>query len=430
MVAAAQTRPDAPGQTRFGGVVRNRNLWLIWTAQGLAQIAYQSVNFALIVMVERALHSSLATTAVILAAGLPAVLFASLAGVLADRYDKRRIMIAATALRTVVLAGLLVVDPAWPAAPLLAALCLGTFCFRALSQTFGPAEGAVIPSVVKQRDLVSANSVFNLVYFASQLTGFAVVGPALTKLAGATLLIQVATGLYVVCTVLVWLLPRRVGNAGASCARPGLRAELLEGLAAIRRDPLLAKAVLCLSLMSSLFLVLAAVGPGYVVRTLGLQADDLGLVLGPAGLGLMGGLLLVNRLARRTNRARMIDAGMLIAGLALLGMGLMPRLELALPLATLLGTAAAMVLVPSQTLLQERVDPRVRARVLATLFTISGLLCLLPVFCAGLLGDLLGAGPVLGLVGLAVGLLGMHGLRRIRPIRAALNRAPLALALR
>jgi MFS family permease len=176
--------------------------------------------------------------------------------------------------------------------------------------------------------------------------------------------------------------------------------------------------------------VLAAVGPGYVVRTLGLQADDLGMVLAPAGLGLVVGLLVVNRRARRTNRARMIDGGMVAAGLALLGMGLLPRLELALPLATLLGAAAAMVLVPSQTLLQERVDVRVRARVLATLYTISGLLCLLPVFCAGLLGDLLGAGPVLGLVGVAVSLLGLHGLRRVRLIRATWRRAPVGLALR
>jgi predicted MFS family arabinose efflux permease len=426
----AQTRAAAPAQPRIGVVVRNRNLWLIWTAQGLAQIAYQSVNFALIVLVERTLHSSLATTAVILAAGLPAVVFASLAGVLADRYDKRRIMIGATALRALVLAGLLLVDPSWPAALLLAALCLSTFCFRSLSQTFGPAEGAVIPAVVNARDLVSANTIFNLVYFTSQLAGFAVVGPALTKLAGAGLLIEVATALYAVCTVLVWLLPRRIGNASGSAARPGLRVELLEGLAAIRRNPLLAKAVLCLSLMSSLFLVLAAVGPGYVVRTLGLQADDLGVVLAPAGLGLVVGMVLVNRRARRTNRARMIDIGMLTAGLALLGMGLLPRLELALPLATLLGASAAMVLVPSQTLLQERVDARVRARVLAALYTVSGLLCLLPVFCAGLLGDLLGAGPVLGLVGVAAGLLGLHGLRRVGQVRAAWRRAPVALALR
>jgi predicted MFS family arabinose efflux permease len=228
--------------------------------------------------------------------------------------------------------------------------------------------------------------------------------------------------------VLVWCLPRRVGNVAGASAGPGLRVEVFEGLSAVRRDPLLAKAVVCLSLMSSLFLVLAAVGPGYVVRTLGLEAADLALVLAPAGLGLLAGLVAVNRYARRTNRTRMIDGGMLAAGLALLGMGLLPRLELVLPLATCLGVAAALVLVPSQTLLQERARVGVRARVLAALYTISGLLCLLPVFCAGALSDLLGAGLVLGLVGLAVSMLGLYGLRRVRLLRAALRHAPVGLA--
>jgi hypothetical protein len=70
----------------------------------------------------------------------------------------------------------------------------------------------------------------------------------------------------------------------------------------------------------------------------------------------------------------------------------------------------------------------VRARVLAALYTISGLLCLLPVFCAGALSDLLGAGLVLGLVGLAVSMLGLYGLRRVRLVRAALRHAPVGLA--
>ena len=156
----------------FGPVLRNRNFMLIWSAQGLSQIAYHAVNFALVVVAETVTRSSTAVSLIILSFSLPAILFSGLAGVLVDRASKRKVMVVTTAARTVVLGLLLLVNLEWPWPLLMGMLYLMTFVFSTLSQFFGPAEGALIPQLVPKRHLIAANSLFNLTLFGAQLIGF------------------------------------------------------------------------------------------------------------------------------------------------------------------------------------------------------------------------------------------------------------------
>jgi MFS family permease len=407
--------------TGFGPVLRNRNFMLIWLAQGLSQIAYHAVNFALIVLVETVTRSSLAVGLIILAFTLPAILFSGIAGVVVDRSSKRQVMVVTTALRTAVLALLLIVRPDWPAAPTLALLYLVTFLFSTLSQVFGPAEGALIPKLVEKRQLIAANSLFNLTFFASQLIGFAVVGPVVAKVAGTAVLFQVATVLYAVCTLLVWLLPRDAPPAVAPVTASRLVHtvwdELVEGVRLVWADPLLVKAIGYLSLASSAFLMLGTIGPAYATRVLGIDAADVALIMAPAGIGIVVGIFLVSRMATPANRELMIDVAILAAGLAtLLLAAAKPLADLAwvpgaapLPVsvgaamvaAALLGATSSFILVPSQTILQERSPDHVRARVFAAFYTVSSAVSLLPVLFAGALGDLAGVTTVLVVVGVA-----------------------------
>lgn len=413
----------------FAPVLRNRNFMLIWLAQGLSQIAYHAVNFALVVLVETITHSSTAVSLIVLSFSLPAVLFSALAGVLVDRSAKRRIMVSTTALRTLVLASLIFVNPGWPWPLLLGSLYLMTFFFSTLSQFFGPAEGALIPALVGKRLLIPANSLFNLTYFASQLIGFAVVGPVVAKLFGLRALFEVAAVLYAGCTALVWLLPR-----DEPPPRPPVQAghlvahvwhDLAESVHGIMADRLLVKAITFLSLASSAFYMLGTLGPAFVTRVLGVEAEDLGFILAPAGVGIVVGLLLVTRYANPENRERMIDLGLISAGAATFGLALAkPTTEMlaglggsAAPIAVvvgivmllagLLGASTAYIIVPSQTVLQERSADEMRARVYAAFYTVSNAISLGPVLFAGALSDLVGVTAVLIIVGAALALVGL-----------------------
>jgi MFS family permease len=429
------------GSPRLLAVLRNRNFLYIFLAQGLSQIAYHAVNFALVVLIETLTHSSTAVSLIILAFSLPAIIFSGLAGVLVDRAPKRQVMVVTTALRTLVLAGLIAVDTAWPPLPLFASLYLATFLFSTLSQFFGPAEGAMIPQLVGRRSLIAANSLFNLTFFASQLIGFAVAGPVLAKLIGLRPLFAVATVLYIGCTVLVWLLPRDTPPVQAA-ARPGrllatVWHDLAEGAQTIWRDPLLIKAIAYLSLASSAFLMLGAIGPAYVTRVLSIPAEDLGFILAPAGLGIIGGILLVNRYARPENRERMIDLGIMTSGLASLIFALIkpafdaaaglagtvapvaPVVACVVLVAAAFGGGMAYILVPSQTVLQERAPEQMRARVFAAFYTVSSAASLGPVLFAGALSDLFGVTTVLLLVAIGLLTIGLLSLRRGRAGREA-----------
>jgi len=98
--------------------------------------------------------SALATSAMFMASTLPRLLFGSVAGVFVDRWDRKKTMIAADLLRAVIVLLLLVVrSPEW-----LWLIYLASFAEALVSQFFVPAKTAIIPRLVSEQDLLTANS--------------------------------------------------------------------------------------------------------------------------------------------------------------------------------------------------------------------------------------------------------------------------------
>jgi hypothetical protein len=334
-------------------------------------------------------------------------------------------MVLTTALRALVLGGLIFVDPEWTWTILLTVLYVATFLFSTFSQFFGPAEGALIPRLVGRRQLIAANSLFNLTFFSAQFLGFAVLGPLLTKAVGRVALFQIATLLYIFCTLLVWLLPRDEAPPPDSLVKArsmvaSVWHDFVDGARVIWRDKMLVKAIAYLSIASSAFLMLGALGPAFVTRVLGIPAADLGFILAPAGIGILAGIMLVNRFAHADNRERMIDLGILASGVATLLFALtkptadavasvagsqaplVPVVGIIMLLAAVLGAGNAFIIVPSQTILQERSAENMRARVYAAFYTVSSAAALGPVLFAGALADLFDVITVLILIGLSL----------------------------
>jgi MFS family permease len=127
-----------------------------------------------------------------------------------------------------------------------------------------------------------------------------------------------------------------------------------------------------------------------------------------------------------------IDAALMMAGLALLGISLVDPLfnvfwfrgnapnwlvvSFVAALAAILGLCNAFVLVPSQTILQERSHEHVRARVYATFFTISNTFSFVPIFFAAAMADLFGVAQVLLIVAVLVTATGASGLLHRRAV--------------
>jgi MFS family permease len=408
----------------------------LWLIQALTQTAQNMINFALLLRVRDVveLHdlkqANIAISLVILAFSLPAVLFGPIAGVLADRWNKRTLMAALNAARAISVLMFLVIKPGWHVETILISYYLVTFLFGIAGQFFAPVLGATIPMVTPRSQLISANALFNLTFTVTQLAGFAALGPVLVKVIGIDDLFILTTALYVICVGLVYLLPptptpTRVKRTDLDSPMARLWGDMKEGLVFILQDPALMRAIGYLTVASTTFLMLAALGPDFITGVIGLNKEDIGYIVGPAGIGVLVGVLLVPRVIRRVTRGWLIDIALTFAGVMLglmaitrdvedgIWLGSAPVESVAIVVAifaALLGVCNAFILVPAQTMLQQRSHEGVRARVYATFFTISNTFSFIPIFFAAAFADLFGTVQVLLIVAILVGGLGLSGI--------------------
>lgn len=426
----------------MGAVLRNSAFLRLWVAQLLSQTANNMVNFALLMRVQNIIQihditqANTATSLVILAFSLPAVLFGPVAGVMADRFNRKHVMFATNILRAAAMVLFLAIRPSWHVQTILAATYAVTFVFGIAGQFFAPAQGAMIPAVVPRQHLVPANALFNLTFTASQLLGFAILGPLMVKVIGVDSLFAVTLIVFLICAGVVMSLPSpaipRRAQPEDSHPMRRLALDVKEGLVFISGDPVLIRAIAYLTIAATTFLMIAALGPEFMSDVVGLPTEDIVYVVLPAGLGVITGVVLVNWVLHYFWRERVIDVALTTAGLALLGIALVdPLLNLfwisgnapnalvtafVAALAAVLGFCNAFVLVPAQTILQERSHEHVRARVYATFFTISNTFSFVPIFFAAAVADLFGVAQVLMIVAILVATFGTTGMLHRRMV--------------
>ena len=434
--AASTAARPAPRSDSMAAVLRNGPFLRLWLIQAVTQVLQNMINFALLLRVRSVVeahdlpHANTAISLVILAFSLPAVLFGPVAGVVADRINKRTLMALLNAARAGAVLLFLVIRPDWHVETILIAYYVVTFLFGIAGQFFAPVLGATIPLVAQPAQLMPANALFNLTSTAAQLIGFAAAGPILVRVLGIDTLFLVTVVAYAVAAMLVFTLPPTpipVRALDEITLHPMRRlwSDMKEGLVYILQDPALMRAIGYLTLASTTFLMIAALGPDFVTSVIGLAKEDIGFIVAPAGFGVLAGVLVVPRVVRWLGRNWLIDVALAVAGLmlALLAIArqafdaLVPGapslwvvVAVAALFAAILGVCNAFVLVPSQTMLQERSHEGVRARVYATFFTISNTVAFVPIFFAAAAADIFGVQNVLLVMAACVGGLGLTGL--------------------
>jgi MFS family permease len=148
-------------------LLRERNFALLWFGGLISLIGDRAMMTALPFYIYQQTGSTLQTAALFTAYYLPMVLFGSVAGVFVDRWDRRWIMVVANFVQAVVMLALLLVrSDAW----LWLVYCVA-FVQTTASMFFGPAESAIVPNLVDERDLVPANTLGNLNNSLARLIG-------------------------------------------------------------------------------------------------------------------------------------------------------------------------------------------------------------------------------------------------------------------
>src|SRR5688572_23443076 len=151
---------------------RNRAFRQLWLGQVVSQMGDWFNTIALYTIILNLTGSGRDVGLLLVARFLPSFLFGPLSGVVADRFSRQRIMIISDLLRAVVVLGFLFVrsaDQLW-IIYVLTVLQLG------LSTFFEPAKTAAIPSIVEDRELVTANAISSVTWSAMLTIGAALGG--------------------------------------------------------------------------------------------------------------------------------------------------------------------------------------------------------------------------------------------------------------
>jgi MFS family permease len=413
----------SPGTSIWG----NRPFMLLWAAQAISHTAQNAIWFALMVMVEEATRSTAQLGIAIVAYVLPAVLFTVPAGVLIDRVDKRLVLILTNWLRAVIVLGYIFFSDS------LVAIYAVTFIFSVISQFFLPAEAAMIPALVERRRLISANSLFNLTFTLSQLAGIVLLAPIVIRLFGMQPLFIGISVLMVICGLVCLPLPSGASTRVREASQNGGRAirsfvaDLRETWDFITADRMASMALASLTIGATLSLVTAMLAPRYMVAVVGIRAEDTVFVLAPAGVGLAIGAATISRLTRWIPKELLILIGMAGVGVGLFLLAIinpfwdfvfhgllalvtdpetLPRVVSEVSMVSLVagvtGLSLSLILIPSQTTLQEQAPIASRGRIFAVQIMLGNVASIIPLVFIGGLADIIGVPQVLALLALSM----------------------------
>ena len=163
----------APSQATLSPfkVFRNRNFKWMWTGQLVSTMGTALTSLAASILVFRLTNSAMSVGLMLMATAAPSLLVGLFAGVLVDRFDRRKIMIAADLIRAalVLLIPFLVpLNIIW--------LYIIVMLTSAIGQFFDPAHESVLPEVASEEELAAANSLMAISSFGSTAIGFAASG--------------------------------------------------------------------------------------------------------------------------------------------------------------------------------------------------------------------------------------------------------------
>ncbi len=425
-------------EVTFGSVIKSPGFSFLWANQILVQLAYNTLNFALIVWVFKLVGTHLAVSALMISIYAPALLFGLFAGVFVDLTDRRKIIIVIDLLLSVAFLLFIFIKQSFPL------ILLNAFFINSLAQFFTPAEGSSIPLLVSRRQLFVANSLFSLTLYAAFMIGFSIGGPILNNF-GLNKLFYGGAVLLGLAFIVVQNLPVLRTYHGKEydnffSARNWrhilrlTRQEVNTTFTFIRGRLNVAVAIGLMAGIQGIIGVLAVLMPSFLERDLLIHATDLSyFVIVPLGLGMITGALLVGRLFHGRPRRQLVVPAVVLAGLLFIAVGLSPTIahlfqstelpmHLSRPryffrapsLATSLGTMAyflgfcmVSIIIACQTVLQENTTEGNRGKILSVLVVFMTGFSIIPTLIAGGLSDLFGTTPILVGLGIMIFLVGL-----------------------
>ncbi len=394
----------------------NRDFALLWGGQTISNLGDWLFNTTLVLWIATGLGhgqpwAPLAVSGVLVARFVPTILVGPLAGVFVDRWDKRRALLWADALRALLLlllapvAGLASLSVAWRLAAVYAVVVLATVC----GQFFDPARLALVGDIVEEPARPRASSLEQVTGSLALVAGPALAAPLYVGLGArwailADALSFAASFLLVLRMRAPRLSPQGNGETdGAAVERGGLGGEFVAGLRLVAGHRVLRTIAVSGVLALLGFGCVNALDIFFATGTLHASTALYGLLDGALGLGLLGGAVLGGLLATRLGLTRVLWLSLVALGLLIMVYARLTLFGPALGVLFLLGIPNGTLNVVIGPLLLQATPRAFVGRVEAALMSLLSLASLASIIVAGLLDGTLLRGFHARVLGLAVG---------------------------
>src|SRR3954469_8198371 len=369
----------------MGSVVSDTGTWM----QVMAQ------NWVVSTLTDKAIVLGLVN----LAAGLPTLALTMYGGSVADRFDKRKILVYTNAAQ-IVLALILAVLVMTNVIQIWHVIVLAAFLGMCIAFEM-PAISALVPELVRHDQIGAAVALDRSVFPGSRLIGPSIAGWLVSKWGAAAAFFANASSFIALIIAIISIPPRKAGTKEEEEQR---RTGMMDGFRYIKSDRIMVLMIPLIALTTVfVFPVISVMLPLYVRNILHLGADKLGLLMAVSGSGSLAGSLGFLTVARE-HRFRLMTANAIAVASALFCMSRSSSFLITAAAMGFLAIGLSMSFALANTIVQERAPAPLRGRISAVFgLSFFGLMPIAGILVPGLC-DLVGMRPVLSAAAVVFGI--------------------------
>ena len=322
----------------------------------------------------------------------------TIAGALADRGDRKRMMFVADLGRAILTA--LIPISVYLGGPTLAVILLVAAPLAVFRAFFRAGYLSSMPSLVGRSQLARGNGVLETAFSAAFILGPALAGLLVTVIGpGETLAVDAAS--YAISSIGLVLIGRELK---APADRPPTRIvdDIREGIVYVARHPVLRTVILLFATFSAITIPLAAAMTFRIVRDLGQSPAAFGLTLSALGVGTLFGALYASRLGRASSVPRVLVGAVFVVGVAVIASAVIPSLPAIVLLTVISGAGESALVVVYISVRAANSPDALLGRIASTARVMA--LGLMPIgsLIGGVLIDSVGGTATLAIIGVAI----------------------------
>lgn len=381
---APQQRPDlkvipadSDEKVTYMTLLRNGDFLRFFLAQLVSSLG-DWIGVIAIAFYAQELSGATGVGIVMTARVLPGFLVGPLAGVIADRFDRKRTMVISDIIRAAVIFSL-------PLFPNLMYLLFASVILESLTLIWGPAKDAALPNFVKPAHLTHANSLSLLgvygpwplasVVYALLATLGNFVGDTVPVLSGLqespeALALWIDSLTFIFSAVMISTLTIPTTTRRAERLDFGqVKRDLVEGLSFVIKSKKVRPWIIGIAFTFTAAGGVFSLGIGFVSEVLGAGDRGFAFLIGFLATGMIIGLLAVGEIAKRVQKDVVFSASIILLGAGLITLASMSSLDAAIPIASALGFFGGAAYSTGYSLMHENTEDAMRGRTFSAAYT-------------------------------------------------------------